>query len=117
MIFFLKFTLSCFPINFILTCGSCFLNILRGLFSLLTITSIIYAYVWGFILNLESRTIVIVWVYIPFSILLSFLDPLILRILDKPPCYVRQCLLVFKIVLDFFICLGFICAVFLYMLH
>ena len=28
-------------------------------------------------------------------------------ILDEPPCYVRQCSLVLKIVLDFFKCLGF----------
>ena len=58
-------------------------------------------------LILESWMIVIIQVQMPFSILLFFLDPLILRILDEPPCYVRWCLLVLKIVLYFYKCLGF----------
>ena len=49
----------------------------------------IYIYKWGF--------------------LLSFGIP------DEPPCYVRQCLPVLRIVLDFFKCLGFqMCFISLY---
>ena len=42
---------------------------------------------------------------------------LIFGIPDEPPCYVRQCVLVLIVVLDFFKCLGFIYAIFLYMVH
>ena len=83
MCFLLRFTYTfCIPIKLI--CSSLFLNIYERSFSLLAPPAIIVSSdinIWGFLFNFG--------------------------ILDKPPCYVRQCSLVLSIVFNFFKCLGF----------
>ena len=88
MHFLLQFTYKfCIPVKLIFTCSSFFLNIFERTFSLLAISALIFIMVsseidiWGFLL--------------------------IFGIPNEPPYYIRQCLLMLSIVLNFFKCLGF----------
>ena len=96
MQFLVQFTYKfCIPIKLIFTCSAFFLNIFERTFSLLAISAIIF---------IKVSSEIVIWGFL-----------LIFGILDKPPCYVRQCSLMLSIVLNFFKCLGFyMCYISLY---